>query len=332
MFGLLIFKKSFENHILQSSRLSLLFISANALLVCLSFISISYAHLSSESIYVTAKYGILFVFLVTTYFLLSIKLLFRRDIINCVFIFCVISLCYGAYDIVMLWINNLNILRHSLLITATYANKNLFASLLMLCIWAVLMVRIPYVIKLALIVFLFALVLLLQSKIVVFVTVCLFLALGIKRLRSLQKQKKTVFVATLIILALMVFVFLNFSQFVNLSSLHTLDTRYALWTNSLQMFIEKPLGAGAGNWQIFFPKYGLFHFDLAEVRNGTAMGRQPHNDFIWMLCESGIQGFAVYLFVYPALFSSNPFFKKKQRSSSIFIIAHQYWLLPDCLF
>jgi O-antigen ligase len=300
--GFIFFKKSFKNQALQSSRLSLLLISANAVLVGLSIASTAYAHVVSESMYVASKYGILLVFFLTTYFLLSAQLLFRKDLVNGVLIFCIISLCYGIYDMVMLWSGGFHVLTHSVLITATYANKNLFASVLFLCIWAAFAATLPSVIRLVLILILSAFILFLQSKIVVFVTACLFLTLAIKNRPSFSKQKKSIWIGALFITALLLSVLFNFNRFVNLASLHTLDTRFAMWTNSFQMFAEKPFGVGAGNWQVFFSKYGLAHFDLPEVRNGTTMGRQPHNDFIWMLCELGIQGLAVYLGVFILLF------------------------------
>jgi O-antigen ligase len=300
--GLILFKKSFKNLSLQSSRLSLLLISANALLVALSIVSMAYAHVVSESMYVASKYGIQFIFLLTTYFLLSAQLLSRKDLVNGILIFCIISLCYGIYDIIILWNSGFQVLTHSNLITATYANKNLFASALFLCLWAAFAATMPSWARLALILILSAFLLFLQSKIVVFVTACLFLALVIKNIPSFTKQKKSIWVGALLITALLLCVLFNFQRFVNLASLHTLGTRFAMWANSFQMFAEHPLGVGAGNWQVFFPKYGLSHFDLPGVRNGTTMGRQPHNDFIWMLCELGVQGLAAYLSLFILLF------------------------------
>ncbi len=295
-------RNSFKDLILQSSRLSQLLLLINALLTGLSFISMAYAHSFSESVYVASKYGIVFAFFALTYFLLSAGLLSRRDLINGILIFCLISLCYGVYDMVLLGINQGNILTDSLAVTATYGNKNLFASALLLCVWTLVAAKMPQAVKLALIVFVSVFILLLQSKIVVFAGILLFLALLIKNIRSLLKQKTIASISLLFILSLGTLLFLNFSRFVNLASLHTLDTRYALWANSLDMFIEKPLGVGAGNWQVFFPKYGLAHFDIAEIKNATAMARQPHNDFVWMLCELGFQGGLLYLCCFILLF------------------------------
>ena len=300
--GLLFFKKGFKNKVLQSSRLSLLLILTNAVLLGLSLASAAYAHVVSESLYVASKYGILLVFLLTTYFLLSAQLLFRTDLVNGVLIFCIISLGYGIYDIILLWDSGFQLLNHSVLITATYANKNLFASVLFLCFWAVFTARMPSLARMLLVLVLSVFVLLLQSKIVVFVTAGLLSALAIKNIPSFQKQKKSLWIGALLITVLLLGVLINFNRFVNLASMHTLGIRFAMWSNSMQMFAENPLGVGAGNWQVFFPKYGLSHFDLPAVRNGTTMGRQPHNDFIWMLCESGIQGLATYLSAFLLLF------------------------------
>lgn len=71
--------------------------------------------------------------------------------------------------------------------------------------------------------------------------------------------------------------------------------RTAFWNNSFEMIGENPvLGVGAGNWKINFPKYGLGSLDQ-NVMQGITHIQRPHNDFIWVLAETGPLGFLFYL-------------------------------------
>ena len=62
------------------------------------------------------------------------------------------------------------------------------------------------------------------------------------------------------------------------------------------------LGVGLGNWQIHFPKYGLNQFDDYAMVNGENTLQRPHNDFIWILCETGILGLLAYLIIFGLVF------------------------------
>lgn len=80
----------------------------------------------------------------------------------------------------------------------------------------------------------------------------------------------------------------------------TAKERVLLWKNSYQMWLENPWrGVGAGNWQIYFPKYGLGNFMQTNylVSDGYTTFQRPHNDLIWAACETGILGALVYLLV-----------------------------------
>ncbi|GCD77207.1 hypothetical protein JCM31826_06890 [Thermaurantimonas aggregans] len=72
-----------------------------------------------------------------------------------------------------------------------------------------------------------------------------------------------------------------------------LNHRLKFWKNSLEMFKENPLGVGAGNWQFWFPKYGVEGMNTS-VMDGETVLPQPHNDFLWVLTESGIFGFLFF--------------------------------------
>lgn len=73
--------------------------------------------------------------------------------------------------------------------------------------------------------------------------------------------------------------------------------RTLIWKKSLLMAKERPwLGVGPGNWKIEFPRFGT---DDIRVVGGEREGTEtefirPHNDFIWVLCETGIVGGFLY--------------------------------------
>jgi len=92
------------------------------------------------------------------------------------------------------------------------------------------------------------------------------------------------------------------AQSVNINSLdllkksyYSFDLRLSLWNNSYQMFKEHPIiGVGPGNWQIFYPKYGLNTIDDETVRDGFTTYQRPHNDWLWIVSELGVFGLIFY--------------------------------------
>lgn len=79
---------------------------------------------------------------------------------------------------------------------------------------------------------------------------------------------------------------------------HTFKARKNLWRNSIEMLKEYPVrGVGAGNWQILFPKYGLTKFSKI-VFSGNMTSRRPHNDYLWIFCESGIFSLLTYIAIF----------------------------------
>lgn len=72
------------------------------------------------------------------------------------------------------------------------------------------------------------------------------------------------------------------------------DERLMLWQKTYIIFQQKPLqGVGAGNWQIHYPDAGLDHLWRAEDLNYTF--QRPHNDWLWILSETGLIGFNLFL-------------------------------------
>jgi tetratricopeptide (TPR) repeat protein len=62
------------------------------------------------------------------------------------------------------------------------------------------------------------------------------------------------------------------------------------------MFIDNPLGVGAGNWRVNIPFYSRYMSDTTRaVAFKTIYFQRPHNDWVWVLAELGIIGFVLYV-------------------------------------
>lgn len=71
--------------------------------------------------------------------------------------------------------------------------------------------------------------------------------------------------------------------------------RLGVWRASLEMFADNAnwlTGVGLNNWYIQYPWYANGHL----IRISTTPFR-PHNDFIWILTETGIIGFGIYIWL-----------------------------------
>lgn len=66
--------------------------------------------------------------------------------------------------------------------------------------------------------------------------------------------------------------------------------RLTVWKNTLKMLADSPVaGVGAGNWQHVYPDY-----DGGEWIRGQTEPQRPHNDFLWILAETGLVGGVAY--------------------------------------
>ena len=71
--------------------------------------------------------------------------------------------------------------------------------------------------------------------------------------------------------------------------------RLAVWDATGRMIKENPLyGVGLGNWRIEFARFGTAS---TSARWGLVHFQRPHNDFLWILSETGIGGLLSFLLV-----------------------------------
>ncbi|MCI5057673.1 MAG: O-antigen ligase family protein, partial [Flavobacteriales bacterium] len=185
---------------------------------------------------------------------------------------------------------------------STIANKNLLSSLLYLCLpFAVIQLqkskRIIKVLQIVLIVFTLIVLWVLQSKatlIAVLVLITGAMGYFLKSVRG-RKRKYGVLAGSILLIGLFGFVSTNYQQqFRYLTNANSVHLRLKLWDNSWQMYKENPLGVGAGNWKLSFPKYGLDKFEHERFVQGRTHFQRPHNDFLSVLCETGPIGLCLF--------------------------------------
>ena len=104
----------------------------------------------------------------------------------------------------------------------------------------------------------------------------------------------------------------------NISIKTELDNeRLILWDKTYFMINNhKLVGVGLGNWQINFPNATLKGLYRAEDLNYTF--QRPHNDLLWILAETGLIGFNLFLiFIFSILILLIQTLKKVKESKSL---------------
>jgi len=101
------------------------------------------------------------------------------------------------------------------------------------------------------------------------------------------------------------------------------EERLILWDKTYHLIKKRPVtGVGMGNWQVHLPDATLSGLWRGEDLNYTF--QRPHNDFLWILSETGIIGFNLFLiFLFSVLFL---------LVRSLYIIPHDTFHVLDILF
>jgi O-antigen ligase len=77
------------------------------------------------------------------------------------------------------------------------------------------------------------------------------------------------------------------------------DWRLRLWRKSGALIADHPWGVGLGNWKVHLPAYGMdelgIDWEKDESRRFGLQVTRPHNDWLWVLSETGPAGMAAYL-------------------------------------
>jgi len=118
-------------------------------------------------------------------------------------------------------------------------------------------------------------------------------------------KKRWLYLAPLIILICSTLFYLKYADIGSLEK-HTAGIvefdkgstkdRMELWKRTVELIKEKPVfGVGLSNWKIEMLKLG--NKGLVSEDNNTFYQR-PHNDFLWIACESGLIGLLLYCSIF----------------------------------
>jgi O-antigen ligase len=291
----------------------------------LNFISFFQSTVAGESHAVFSKLMVLFSFFFVTTIVLYNNLIRLNQLIVALVIFGLLTLSFPLFELIQKTLNGGHLLKDVNIIKGNAANKNLLSSVLFLTlpfyfIGLQLGKKIKALSLLGIVSTLFVLATIRTraALIAVFIFFTLLMCYKIKRRFVIKKRYFLVSGIGLLLVLVLSYNFYFESKITHLNSSSTevgkryiarlldsktLQSRVHFWENSMQMAKEHPmLGVGIGNWQIQFPKYGLNNFSEYTIVNGESTLQRPHNDFIWILCETGIVGLLAYLMIFGVIF------------------------------
>lgn len=276
-------------------------------LSALSLLSITYASNTAEAFYTSSKFLLSGTLFFIVFNLLQNQKITILNISKAVAIFAVIACGYQVYELFEK--GNIKLLSGKNLyeLNSLFGHKNLFSSIMFLSlpfiiyliIYNTKLIKHLYIL---LIILLFTLLIFIQTKAVL---LAILLGLGISiwalfnQLNFSPKIKYSIM--AMLVFGILISVFLLKNKLTLLGNNDTIIERTLLWQNTWQMIKENPIGGvGAGNWQIYFPKYGLQNFIQTNylISDGYTTFQRPHNDFLWIWSELGILGLLIYLAIF----------------------------------
>ncbi|MCC6372703.1 MAG: O-antigen ligase family protein [Bacteroidia bacterium] len=96
--------------------------------------------------------------------------------------------------------------------------------------------------------------------------------------------------------------------------------RLMVWDKTYTIMTKQPLfGYGTGNWQIYFPDATLTGLWRVEDLNVTF--QRPHNDFLWLLSETGFIGFNLFMGFLILLVVSGLYYLKSLQTSALIYLS-----------
>ena len=117
--------------------------------------------------------------------------------------------------------------------------------------------------------------------------------------------RRSLYITIVFVIVALVYAIYNFNLKANfpdhsvkqVQSTDTIKERFLMWGKSIDLVMDNPIfGVGAGNWKLALPSYGLEN--LTERSFKRDFFQRPHNDYIWVLSETGIFGFLLYLSIF----------------------------------
>ena len=270
---------------------------------------------TSESHYTLSKQLLLFSFLLLTIALLYGKVISTSRLVVSGVCFGFIAVGSAVVQLVEKSLTGRNLFHKIYIVEGLFANKNLLASVLLLSIVFFFMgLQLSKTIKWlsAFGIFCaFSIIIIIRTRVVLAATALfLLLLLGFWLRNHLKMKNRNIAISATAMLIAVGAVYQFFEKnirhlksspnvseqyFYRIFDSSTLKSRMQFWENSIAMFKEHPVfGVGLGNFQVEFPKYGLEKFHEYKITQGEITLQRPHNDFLNILCENGILGFAAY--------------------------------------
>lgn len=267
-----------------------------------------------ESYYTVSKillFASFFVF--TVYALISRKLNFEL-VVKCMVFFSAFIIVTSFIEIIKLRGSGISVFKEDNMyrITSTFGHKNLLSSIVFLCVpflaaSILLLSRIWKMTAGVCLIVCTLLIFILQTRAVIAGIGLSFLITSVISLFLIKGKAEVGIIRWIGLGSVLVILGFGFvavkyqEKFSLLTRTESMKERINIWHNTTGMIKEYPLtGVGAGNWQIFFPKYGLTRFyDINfTISEGLTNFQRPHNDFLWVFAETGIFGFIIYCSIF----------------------------------
>lgn len=194
-----------------------------------------------------------------------------------------------------------------------FGHKNLYASFQLLCLpfFVYLFLHskkyLRFAIAFAFLAVFFSIGLIQTKSVILGMVLATAICFPMAILLLFKPYKKQIYIAlsllALVAFAGVLYVYQYPQKFTLLLNNDTIRERLFLWQNTFEMIREHfPFGVGAGQWQVYFPKYGLANFYDTNylISDGYTTFQRPHSDFLWVLSELGLIGFLAYVagFIY----------------------------------
>ncbi|MCP4634046.1 MAG: O-antigen ligase family protein, partial [candidate division Zixibacteria bacterium] len=245
---------------------------------------------------------------------------YERIITKLITVYSIIIIAYGIYELLSLILGGKLDLENTYLVTAGFRLRNLYSQMLFLTlpftIFGIYLFRgfwrhISLTATLSVI----ALIPMLMTRSVWFgITLATLSSLIVFFLynKHLKISKKSINRSILFLLIIVVLISGSVVVYSRLDSFETFryrineafnfkhgsaSTRLMLWDTTLDMIKNSPItGIGAENWKLIYPKFsGAYEYSPA----GEALTpRRPHNDFLWVLSETGIIGCLLFIAIF----------------------------------
>jgi O-antigen ligase len=291
--------------------------------ILLNIVSFYRSDIAGESHAVLSKLMALLTFFLVTTALLYNTIIRVNQLVLAVIFFGLITLSFPVFEIVKKTLEGEHILRRIEFIKGYSANKNLLSSILFLCLpfyFIGLQRKNVKLLSAIAILSTISVLVIIRTRAVLIACLIFFLLLicyKIKRRFSIRKRYFLGFGIAFLLLTLSSYFFYFKSKAANLQASpsntiryigrlldnETIQSRILFWKNSMLMWHDHLVfGVGLGSWQVQFPKYGLSEFKNFAIINGESTLQRPHNDFLWILCETGLLGLLAYIAIFGVIF------------------------------